>query len=57
MHPPEARLLGAVARVGESTGGFPTVCMHRLCALALAGDASLRSNVEIFDPLLLSSAS
>lgn len=39
LHQPvETRLRGAVARVEESTGGFPAVGLHRLRVLAQAGD-------------------
>ncbi len=42
LHQPvEPGVLGAVARVGESTGGFPAVCVHRLRVLAQAGGDSV----------------
>ena len=37
----ELRLFGAVARVGETTGGFPAVGMHRLRVLAQACGGSV----------------
>jgi hypothetical protein len=42
LHQPvEPGVLGAVARVGESTGGFPAVGMHRLRVLAQACGGSV----------------
>ncbi len=37
----DLRLFGAVARVGESTGDFPAVGMHRLRVLALSEEDSV----------------
>jgi hypothetical protein len=42
LHQPvEPGVLGSVALVDESTGGFPAVGVHRLRVLALAGDGSV----------------